>query len=201
MYFGEGRDERIFPNVRSTARFIWSVAALHAVVGVTALTLHGVLALGFSFNRAIFHALTIFMAAFDTGGCTPYSTSLAYYHSATFELTTAVLMVAGALSFGIHFALWHRRKGLMRDLEVRTILITFSATLVLTMIGLAVAGQFEGGLALARQGGFQLLSAHTGTGFTTVATPELASWSGFAFVGMAVALALGGGWADQRLGV
>ena len=192
MYFGEGRDERILPNVRSTARFIWSVAVLHAVVGVSALTVHGVLALGFSFNRAFFHAVTIFMAAFDTGGFTPQSTSLAYYHSATFELITAVLMVAGALSFGIHFALWRRRPGLLRNLEVRTILISFSATLALTLVGLAVAGRFAGGMGLARQGGFQLLSAHTGTGFTTVATPELASWNGFAFVGMAVAMALGG---------
>jgi trk system potassium uptake protein TrkH len=45
---------------------------------------------------------------------------------------------------------------------------------------------------LTRQGFFQLLSAHTGTGFSTVPSAELAGWGGLAFGGMAIAMALGG---------
>ncbi|MBP1633356.1 MAG: Potassium uptake protein TrkH, partial [Acidobacteria bacterium] len=46
--------------------------------------------------------------------------------------------------------------------------------------------------ALARQGLFQVLSAHTGTGLATVPSSELAAWGGLAFVGVTLAMALGG---------
>lgn len=192
LYQAEGRDERILPSVRSTARFIWLVSLVHAVIGISLLTFDGLVFQEFELGRSIFHAVNIFMAAFDTGGFTPQSTSLAYYRSAIFEFTAAVLMVAGAISFGLHHAIWRRRSGLAKNLEVRTILITFFATLTVTMIGLASVGVFGDPLALTRRGGFQLLSAHTGTGFATVSTSELARWGGLAFAGIATAMALGG---------
>ncbi len=192
LYHGEARDERIFPSVASTARFIWWVSLFHAAVGVTALWSVAVVELGFRPDRALLHALTIFMAAFDTGGFSPQSTSLAYYHSALFEIVTGVLMLAGALSFGLHYALWRGPRNVLRNLETRTILTTFLATLVVTIIGLNVVGAYTDGASLARQGFFQLLSAHTGTGFSTISSLDLARWSALAFVGMTTAMALGG---------
>jgi trk system potassium uptake protein TrkH len=192
LYYGEARDEQIFPSVRSTARFIWLVSVVHAAFGVVALGAVGYFVLGFRPFRAIFHAITIFMAAFDTGGFAPQSSSLGYYHSGEFEAVTAVLMIAGALSFGLHFALWRGGRRVVRDLEVRTILATFLGTLLLTVAGLAGAGTYESLPGLSRQGFFQVLSAHTGTGFATIPLPELASWAGLAFGGMAIAMALGG---------
>lgn len=192
LFQAEGRDERIFPSVGSTARFIWLVSATHAVVGITTLTIDGIVVQGFRPWRSLFHASTVFMAAFDTGGFSPQSSSIAYYHSPVFELMVAVLMVAGAMSFGLHHAMWHRRRELRRNLEVRTILVTFGVTLVVTMIGLAASDTFGGTLALTRRGFFQVLSAHTGTGFATVSSSELARWPGLAFAGMAIAMALGG---------
>ena len=132
------------------------------------------------------------MAAFDTGGFAPQSTSIGYYHSGVFEAVTAVLMVAGAISFGLHFALWRGKRRVINDLEVRTIVSTFLGTLVLTLAGLAGGGAFASLSGLGRQGFFQVLSAHTGTGFATIPSLELASWGGLAFGGMAIAMALGG---------
>ena len=40
---------------------------------------------GLSPGRALFHGVNLFMAAFDTGGFAPTSTSMAYYHSASME--------------------------------------------------------------------------------------------------------------------
>jgi trk system potassium uptake protein TrkH len=135
----------------------------------------------------------IFFAGFDTGGFAPQSTSLGYYHSGTFEAFVAVLMVAGAMSFGVHFALWRGpRRAVFRNLETRTILGTFGATLLLTMAGLAATGVYASVSGLSRQGIFQVLSAHSGTGFATVSSTELATWGGLAFGGMAIAMALGG---------
>jgi trk system potassium uptake protein TrkH len=193
LYLGEARDERILPSVRSTARFIWAAALVHLVAGVAALTLVAWLVLGFELPRSLFHGLMVFFAAFDTGGFAPQSTSLGYYHSVIFEFTASVLMVAGAMSFGVHYALWKKRySSVMLNLETRTILLTFGATLVAAILGLAATGQFASTIGLTRYGFFQVLSAHTGTGFSTVSVPELAGWIGLAYGGMTIAMALGG---------
>lgn len=193
LYYGEARDEKIFPSVTSTARFIWAVSLVHLVFGVALLTFVGVFLVGFDPIRAVFHGLMIFFAGFDTGGFAPQSTSLGYYHSAWFEAAAAILMVAGALSFGLHFALWRRRTGdAMRNLETRTIVGTFIAALAVTLGGLAALGIYTDAVGLTRQGLFHVLSAHTGTGFATVPSIEMATWSGLAFGGIAVAMALGG---------
>lgn len=193
LYFGEARDERILPSVTSTARFIWAVSVVHLVFGVTALGLVGWLVLGFDLDRAVFHGLMTFFAGFDTGGFSPQSSSIGYYHSAIFEGVTALLMVAGAMSFGLHYALWRGpRRGVFANLETRTILSTFAFTMMLTLLGLAATGLFTTVTGLTRQGFFHILSAHTGTGFSTVPSAELARWGGLAFGGIAVAMALGG---------
>lgn len=193
LYYGEARDEKIFPSVASTARFIWAVSLVHLGFGALLLTAIGIFLVGFDPLRAAFHGLLVFFAGFDTGGFSPQSSSLAYYRSVWYEAAAAVLMVAGAMSFGLHFALWRRRgTRVLRHLETRTILATFAVTLGLTIIGLGVAGVYSGVTGLSRQGLFHALSAHTGTGFATVSTVELASWSGLAFGGIAIAMALGG---------
>ncbi len=213
LFQGEGRDDRVLPSVQSTARVIWAVSVLHLVVGVVALGIVARFVLGFAWERSLFHGLMVFFAAFDTGGFAPQSTSLGYYHSAVFEGVTAVLMVAGALSFGFHFRLWSRsdkrlqrrkvpyeiderdrpgRWSLLKNLETRTILTTFLLTMTFTLVGLAALGAYTSVAGLSRQGFFQILSAHTGTGFATVPSSELVRWSGLAFGGMAIAMALGG---------
>ena len=191
LFEGEGREHRMFPNVRSTARFIWLVSAAHAVLGIGILTIDGLLIQGFGLRRSFFHASTIFMAAFDTGGFSPMSTSIAYYNSPIFEAIVAVLMVAGAMSFGLHHAIWNRQR-VGRNIEVRTFAFTVSVTVVVVVLGLALIGAVGELYPLVRVGLFHALSAHTGTGFATVSTAELASWSGLAFGGIAIAMALGG---------
>jgi trk system potassium uptake protein TrkH len=212
LFAGEGREDRMLPSVQSTAKAIWAVSLLHLAFGVIALTIVAYAGLGFAPLRSVFHGLMIFFAAFDTGGFAPQSTSLGYYHSAAFEGVTSVLMVAGALSFGLHFRLWNRaamrardrlakqpagrddgdRWAILRSLEVRSILTTFGITMVLTFFGLAALGIYTSVGGLSRQGFFQILSAHTGTGFATIPSSELALWGGLAFGGIALAMALGG---------
>ena len=193
LYFGEGRGERFLPSVTTTARFIWAVAALHLVVVVIGLVLVGWLALGFTFDRAAFHALTMFLAGFSTGGFAPQSTSIGYYHSAIFEAVAAIGMVAGAMSFGLHHSLWRgRRRDAWANLETRTILTSLGITTVVTFLGLVAIGAFADVAGLTRQGFFQVFSAHTTTGWATISSTELSTWGGLAFVGLAIAMALGG---------
>ncbi len=193
LYYGEARDDLVLPSVRSTARFIWSAAIVHLVLGLALLGTLARVVLGFSWQRSAFHALMLLFAAFDTGGFSPQSTSVGYYHSAIFELGVAVFMVAGALSFGVHFALWRGpRRELLENLEMRTIIASFLGTLAVTTAGLGALGLYGSAVGLGRQTYFQVLSAHSGTGFATVPSAELARWGGLAFGGMALAMALGG---------
>ncbi|MGF1667373.1 MAG: TrkH family potassium uptake protein [Acidimicrobiia bacterium] len=190
LYQAEGRDERIFPSVASTARFIWLVSVAHLIFGAVALTAHGAIVLGYTLDRSLFHALTIFMAAFDTGGFSPQSSSVVYYHSFGYEVIISVLMIAGAMSFGLHHAIWNKRPHLMRNIEIRTILVTVVGTIALTTAGLAATYANAGGVS--RRAVFQVISAHSGSGFASVSVAELARWSGLAYVGMLIAMALGG---------
>ncbi|HLT96775.1 MAG TPA: potassium transporter TrkG [Acidimicrobiia bacterium] len=192
LYQGEGRDERIFPSVRSTSRFIWLVAAWHGLVGIGILWSLGVFHLGYSPGRALLHAFSIFVGAFDTGGFAPMSTSLAYYRSVAVELVTMWLMLAGAISFGVHYALWRGPRRVHRNLETRTLAGSLAATTALLLGGLVMTGAYGDVASLVRRGLFQVLSAHTSTGFATVGTSDLLAWGGLAFAAIATAMALGG---------
>jgi trk system potassium uptake protein TrkH len=124
MYVGEAREQQILPNVQHTARFIWRVSLSYFLAGTLALWV-ALLAAGLPPPRAAFHAVSLFMAAFDTGGFAPNSASIGLYHSAAVETVIAVLMVAGAVSFAVHYQLWHRKnRELGTNLESRVLLVT-----------------------------------------------------------------------------
>lgn len=193
LYLGEGRDERIVPNIVRTARFIYLVAGTYLVIGTLALWVTGMLS-GLTPGRAVFHAVNIFMAAFDTGGFSPYSTSIGYYHSAAMEAVVVVLMMAGTLSFGLHYQLWRgRRRVFTTDLEVRSLVITGLLTIVICLIGLARAGAFTDTMPLLRKGVFTIVSAHSGTGFGVNASSLYRTdWGTVAPAAVVLAMALGG---------
>ncbi|MGA7269552.1 MAG: TrkH family potassium uptake protein [Acidimicrobiia bacterium] len=192
LYHGEARDERIFPSVRSTARFIWLVSIWHGVLGITALWLIGVFQLGYEPGRALLHGYSVFSAAFDTGGFSPMSTSVGYYRSFPYEIVTMWLMLAGTLSFGVHYALWRGPRNILKNLETKTMAASVLITSTLAVMGLILAGTYHDVGSLVRRGLFHVLSAHTSTGFSTVTGPDLAKWGGLAFAAVTTAMALGG---------
>jgi trk system potassium uptake protein TrkH len=193
LYVGEGREDRIVPSIVQTARFIWVVTGTYTVVGTTALWLATQDA-GLTVGRGLFHAFNIFIAAFDTGGFSPNSTSMAYYHSASMEAVVLVLMIAGTLSFGLHHELWERRQRLaLRNLELRSLGVTATITALIVVFGLVRAGTFDTVVPLYRKGIMTLVSAHTGTGFAFNASALYVSdWGLIAPAGIVVAMALGG---------
>jgi trk system potassium uptake protein len=193
MYFGEGRGERVLPSVIRTARFIFVVAFVYAALGVSVLWLSGLVA-GMTPGRSLFHALTLFMTAFDTGGFAPMSTSAAYYHSFAYEVVLVVLMVAGALSFFVHYQLWHGdRRELYRSLEVRALGLTLLGITTLALVGLVRSDALTGTGPLFRRGVFTMVSAHTTTGLT-FEPPALfvSDWGVLAPAAIVMGMAIGG---------
>lgn len=193
LYVAEGRQERIVPSVIRTARFIFLVAGVYLVLGTLALFL-ALHAAGIRGWRGVWHAVNLFMAAFDTGGFAPMSSSIAYYHSPVVELVLLVLMLAGTVSFALHYHLWRgNRHELFRNLEVRTLAVTIGALSVVVLAGLATAGAQRSSTGLVRKGFFTLFSAHSGTGFAvTNGATYLSDWGVLAPAAVVTAMALGG---------
>lgn len=209
LYVGEAREDRIVPSVVQTARFIWLVVAGYALVGTTTLWVTTQMA-GLSPGRGLFHAVNIFSAAFDTGGFTPYSSSMGYYHSPAMEVVVLVLMVAGGLSFGLHHQLWRGpRKPVLANLQLRSLTVTMLATIAIVVFGLVRAGTFDNVEALWRKGVLTLVSAHTGTGFAfNAGALYISDWGLIAPAGIVIAMGLGamanstaGGMKALRIGL
>lgn len=193
LYVAEGREDRIVPNVVRTARFIFVIAAAYLVVGTTAI-LAGLQVAGIGGWRGLWHAINLFFAAFDTGGFAPTSQSVGYYHSATLEAVIIVLMVAGTMSFALHYQLWiGNTRELTRNLEVRSLALTMLGLTVLALFGLVRSGAYGDSIALFRKGFFTMLSAHTGTGFgVTNGGLFVTDWGVLAPAAVVIVMALGG---------
>ncbi|OGX31262.1 MAG: cation transporter [Omnitrophica WOR_2 bacterium RIFCSPHIGHO2_02_FULL_46_37] len=193
MYVGEGRDEKILPNVVETSRFIWIVSIVYLILGTLALAIVGRLA-GMSWQSGFFHGACIFMAAFDTGGFAPQSQNILYYHSLSYEIVTIVIMILGSLNFKLHYTLWLRsKKELTKNIETRTFFMTVMLTFFLLAVGLAKSGVYPGVMGLFRKGFYQLISGHTGTGYQTIyARQFIHEWGDIALAALIVAMGLGG---------
>ena len=193
MYVGEARDEKIMPNVINTSRFIWLVSIVYLILGTLSLGLTGIFNGMKPFN-SFFHGACNFMAAFDTGGFSPQSQNILYYHSFAYEVITVILMVLGALNFKLHYHLWMgNRKELIKNIETRTLFVTIVATFSVVVVGLAQTGIYPAAATLFRKGFYQLISGHTGTGFQTIYAQQFGGeWNPLALVGVILAMALGG---------
>lgn len=193
MYVGEGREEKILPNVINTARFIWLVSLVYLAIGTAALFVVGVFE-GMLPIRAFLHGMWIFMAAWDTGGFTPQSQNVLYYHSMLFEIITISIMFLGALNFRLHYAVWTgNKKELCKNIEVITLFITVLGTFTLCAIGLVKMGVYPEAISMFRKGFYQLISGHVGTGYSTIYPRQFVlEWGGLAMVAVSIAMAFGG---------
>lgn len=193
LYAAEARDERILPNFIRTARFIFAVAGTFLVIGTLALfgTLYFA---GFTPSRAFYHAINLFFSSFDTGGFSPMQASMAYYHSFGVELVVMALMIAGTLSFGLHFALWRGDpKNLLRHLETRTLTVTTTLFFAVLATGLVLGGTYDSANAVFRKGFFTLISAVSSSGHQVNAgVTYLTDWGVLAPAALVGAMAIGG---------
>ncbi len=193
LYTGEGREEKVVPNVVRTARFIWRVALVYAVIG-TGLLWASLLVAGLAPVTALFHAIMLFMAAFDTGGFSPQSASVSFYRSPLVEAVLLPIMTAGAFSFAVHYQLWQgRRQELTRNIETRTLAASILGLFVIMAVGLARSGTYTEFVPLLRHGFFHLVSAHTTTGLALLpGRLFVTDWGVLAPAMIVTAMAIGG---------
>lgn len=209
MYKGEGRDDRILPSVVETAKAIWLVAGLYLVVGTAVLTAVNV-SIGLPFEKSFWYGMWTFMGAWSTGGFAPMSYNMLYYHSLALEIVTLVICIAGSMNFALHWAIWNgKRDELRRNIEIQAFTTTMLITIALAIVALAQTGVYPEALAMARKATYTIVSAHTGTGFSTVLSQAYRTqWGPLAMMVVSVAMMLGassgstaGGIKAMRVGI
>ena len=202
IYIGEAREEKVLPNVVQTARFIWLVSLVYLLMGTAALSFTA-LRSGMPLSRSLLHGLWVSMAAWDTGGFTPQSQSILYYHNFSFELLTISLMLLGSLNFSLHYALWAgKRKEIFRNIETVSFFVSVVLLFSLTASGLAKAGIYPEMLSLFRKGFYQVISAHTGCGYMTISAQQFARhWPTLSLLGISLCMAMGAGACSTAGGI
>ncbi len=209
MYVGEGKDEKLLPNVVQTSRAIWLVSLVYLAVSTPVLWIIGS-ANGQSAVRGFLHALWISMSGWSTGGFAPQSYNTYYYHSLAYELATVVVFVAGSMNFALHWAVWSgKRREIYRNIETVSFAATVTIAVLVTTAGLMQTGVYPGFLALVRKMFYQVVSAHTTTGCMTVYSRTFVrQWGPVAMLGITMAMAVGasacstaGGFKGIRVGL
>lgn len=193
IYVGEARDEKVLPNVIHTARFIWFVSIVYLILGSTALSISAI-AGGLTPGKAIFDSVCVFMAAWDTGGFTPQSQSILFYHNFIFESITISIMLLGSINFALHYAVWTgNRRELWRNIEIVTLFISIAVTLSIAAWGVAESGVYADAISFFRKVFYQVVSGHTGTGYSTIYPRQFVNeWGELGMLGVIFAMGIGG---------
>lgn len=192
FYVGEAKDERLLPSVGRTAQAIWFISVVYLLIGTLVVSAAG-LAIGMSPVRALLHGSWVFMGAWSTGGFTPQSQNVNYYHSGLYELVTVPLMIVGSFNFALHYFVWSgRRKEILRNLEIRVMTVSLVALSLGSLWPAVTSGLYTTGVALSRRVIYQVISAQTTTGFGNVYAQQIGAWPVLTVLCLSLAMLLGG---------
>lgn len=202
MYVGEGKDIELTPNVKGTARIIWKISMVYLIIGTAALWINGML-IGLKPVSAFFHALYIFESSWSTGGFAPMTQNIMYYHSVSYETVAMIIFIIGSFNFGLHYAIWQgKHKEIVKNIETQSFFITSFVACVLALGGLAKLNVYPNAISGFRRVVFNILSAHTTTGFATVYARQFAlEWGDFGVLMMIMAMLIGGSACSTAGGV
>ncbi len=193
MYVGEGKDIELLPNVKGTARQIWRISLVYLIIGTAALWIIGML-IGLKPISAFFHAFYIFESSWSTGGFAPNTQNIMYYHSVLYETVAMIIFILGSFNFGLHYAIWQgKRKELVKNIETQSFFITSFVACMLALMGLARLNVYPDAIAGFRRIVFNVLSAHTTTGFGSIYARQFAlEWGDFGILIMVLVMLIGG---------
>jgi trk system potassium uptake protein TrkH len=209
MYVGEGKDERLMPNVVTTARYIWGISLVYLLLGTVVLTIIGLIE-GMQPDRALLHGMWLFMSSWSTGGFAPMSQNILYYHSVGIEIGTMIFFIIGSFNFALHYAvITGKRRELYKNIETMSMTVTVTVLTVLTMIGLIRQNVYADVFSIFRKVFYQLISGHTTTGTMTIYARQFhLEWGDLALMAMIIAMLIGGsacstagGFKGLRIGI
>ena len=165
---GPVKDQKLTPRIAQTARALWSVYLI-----LTLLCAAGYWLAGMTPFDAVAHSFS----TVSTGGLSPYDASMAQFDSAAVDAVATLFMFLGGANFALHFAMFRQRdlRAYWRDAEFRAYFWLLSAIVAGTTLYLWITSHVGHPLAALRYASFQVVSMHTGTGYTTA---SFADWPG-----------------------
>ncbi|EWS96449.1 potassium transporter [Pseudoalteromonas sp. SCSIO_11900] len=172
---GPIKDEKLTPRVASTAHYLWGV-----YLTITLLCTLAYYVGGMSFYDAIAHAFT----TVSTGGFSTHDASMWYYQSHLLLWISNLFMIAGAVNFGLHFRVAHKRsiRGYYDDEETRYfIYIIMVLTALLTSL-LLLKDTYTNTLEAFSFSMFHIISFITSTGFGAAGYTDWPPVAGFLLV-------------------
>ncbi|MCD8199443.1 MAG: hypothetical protein LUD25_00525 [Coriobacteriaceae bacterium] len=184
LYQAEGRSDHVMPEVKQSARFILRITVLVLVIATVII---GIVCLvsGQDAVRAFINGFWVSASGFVTIGVSGHSAGIIYYHSWVIEVVVIFCMFLGAINFLLYGDLWRGIiKHLFHDIEIRTLVIWVGGLAILLMFALMAGGFFTDIGSMLRRGLFDLTSAVTNTGFSTLYPGQIlyAMGSGALFV-------------------
>lgn len=177
LYFSEGREKTIIPDVASTVRTIWWIFLLYTLAAVLLLR-----ATGMTWWQAVNYGMT----GIATGGFGVTDGSLADFGAAP-RLAMTLIMITGAISFAAHYRILTKGQVslLWKDAEYHLLFLFLAFGALL----LGLENLWYGVPASWLDAVFQFTSALTTSGFGTV---SLGSWSPTALILLTLAMVCGG---------
>jgi len=202
VYVGEGREEKIMPNMAQTAKFIWLVSFTYLIIG-TVIFFFVNFFRNMSFGRSLFHGVCLFMAGWDTAGFGVQTQNILYYHSPVIELVTGMIFLLGAINFGVHYAVWTGKpKELLKNYELKVYIFSILALFAIICVAFIRNFPFSDYLSFFRIAFYQLISAHTGVGYTNMMPHHfLKCWPGLALAALILAMGFGGSSSSTSGGI
>ena len=193
IYVGEAREEKILPNVVQTAKFIWFVSMCYLIIFTLILGFVNIFH-GISPSRSFFHAICIFIAGWDTAGFSVQSQNIAYYHSILIDIITSLIVILGAISFGLHHAIWTGKfKEILRNYEFKTFMANIVLLTFFAFIGFMKFTKNVDFFSSFRIISYHIISGHTGVGYTNTDSYYLKNYfPDFSLVLLIITMGLGG---------
>lgn len=187
LYSAEGHPDQLTPNLPRTVRVIFTL--------YTALVLFGTL-LYTLFGMPFFDSLNHAMCALSTAGFSTQLNSIGEYDSVSLRLITILLMLLGSTNFAILLlVLKGRMKKAFAASEIRfTAILLLGSIFLVTLSMVRETGMgLKDALGLA---GFNVISASSTTGFSTMDFNDLTQFS----TGIFILLMFMGGGAGSTAG-
>lgn len=166
MYSAEGRDERILPSIKHTARIIVYIYLLYTTISIILFKLAGM-----PVFDSVFYAFT----ALSTGGFAMQNASIAFYHSIWIEIVAIIIMIIGATNFALHYTILKGNwREYFKDIESKVswfFLIIASILVAFFLYNTPYYGHDI--LTSLRYSIFQVVSALTTTGLQTSSSSDI----------------------------
>ncbi|MFA4875949.1 MAG: potassium transporter TrkG [Methanoregula sp.] len=180
IFRSESRDEPLMPGIMHAGRAIWKIYGVLTFFAIGLILFAGL---------SLWDSVNLALSAISTGGFTPHSEGILYYHSPLLELILIPIMIAGALPFKLYYLIAeNRRLSLFGDEQVKLFFLFLAAGVVVLTYDLIFFGNLDL-LPALQQGLFMTVSSITTTGF---AVANIHTWASVTLLFLAMITFIGG---------